>query len=199
MSRLAKLCLVMLVLIASTILLYAAASDNIFFTTLKLTPDNVVYDVEDGYELYFYKDGMTVEVATIFHDIKQSSENLADIIFNILPKEKFKVDSLRLEFKMLQPASALMLDNPESSQSLPFIYTRTDYDSSVALDFPDLASKTSETITINCWLNLLEIDPITKDNLILDISFSVHEESVLKIVKYGAHSAIELDIPFTAK
>ncbi len=187
------------VLVAITILLYIAASDKIFFVEQKLTPDDVVYDVKNGYEFYFYKDGTTVKAATIFHNIEQGGGNLARIIFRILPKDNFEVDSLRLEFKMLQPPSALILENPEGDSSLPFIYTRTDYDSSAVLYFPDLGPEGSETVTINFWLDLLEIDPSTPDKLMLDITFSMHEESILKIVRYNAQEAIQLDIPSIAQ
>lgn len=187
------------VLVAITILLYIAASDKIFFVEQKLTPDDVVYDVNNGYEFYFYKDGATVKVVTIFHNIEQGSGNLARIIFRILPKDNFEVDSLRLEFQMLQPPSALILENPEGDSSLPFIYTRTDYDSSAVFYFPDLGPEGSETVTINFWLDLLEIDPSTPDKLWLDITFSMHEESILKIVRYNAQGALQLDIPSIAR
>ncbi len=195
MNRAVKLGVIAFVLVAVTILLYTAASDSIFFVEQKLTPDNVVYDMENGYEFYFYKDGTAVKVATIFHNVEQGGGNLAPIIFQILPKDNYRVDSLHLEFKMLQPPSALLLENPEGGPSIPFSYTRTNYDSSVVLDFPDLGSQGSETITLNLWLDLLEIDPITPDKLILDITFSIHEESIFKIVRYNANAAIQLDVP----
>jgi len=194
MSWTVKLGVIAAVLVVLTILLYTAVSDNIFFVEQKLTPADVVYDVKNGYEFYFYKDGTTVKVATIFHNIEQGSENLAPIIFQLLPKDKYKVDSLHLELKMLQPSSALILENPEGGPSIPFIYTRTNYDSSVVLDFPDLGSQGSGTITLHLWLDLLEIDPTVPDQLILDIAFSMHEESILKIVRYNANAAIQLDI-----
>jgi hypothetical protein len=198
MSRAVKLGAIAFVLVAITILLYIAASDSIFFVEQNLTPDNVVYDVEDGYEFHFYKDGTAVKAATIFHNVEQGDGNLAPIIFQILPKDKYEVDSLHLEFKMLQPPSALIFENTEGDSSLPFIYTRTDYDSSVVFDFPDLGSQGSETITLNLWLDLLEIDPVTPDKLILDITFSMHEESILKIVRYNANGAIQLEVPSIA-
>ena len=204
MSRTVKLGFVTLAIVASAILLYVAASDNFFFVSLNLTSDNTVYDVRDGYEVYFYEYGNAdvdafLKVATVFYDIEQDSEDTAHITFKIAPKDKHKADSLHLEIKMLQPASALILENPETGQSPPFIYTRTDYDSYVALDFPDLDSKTSDTIIIDFWLNLLEIDPAAKDNLILGISFSIFEESVFKIIKYDARIAVNLYIPFIAQ
>jgi hypothetical protein len=195
MSRAVKLGAIAFVLIAVTILLYIAASDNIFFVEQNLNADKVVYDVKDGYEFHFYKDGTAVKVATIFHNVEQGDGDIAPIILKVLPRDKYKVDSLQLEFKMLEPPSALMFGNPEGDLSLPFSYTRTDYDSSVVFDFPDLGSQGAETITLNFWLDLLEIDPATPDKLILDITYSIHEKSILKIVRYSAHGAIQLKVP----
>jgi hypothetical protein len=96
---------------------------------------------------------------------------------------------------MLQPPSALIFENLEGEPSPTFVYTRTDYDSSVVLDFPDLDSQDSETVTLNFWLDLTEIDPVTVDKLVLDITFSMHEESILKIVGYNANIAIQLNVP----
>ena len=150
MKRSVKIGLLALVLIASAVLIYTAASDSIFFTTMKLTPDNTVIDLKGGgYELSFYMYGNSeaekkVKIATIFHDIKKSSDNLAHIIFKIIPEDNLKVDSLHLEFMPLQPTSAFMLENPENGQSNPFIYTRTDHSASVVLVFPNLGLRLRE-------------------------------------------------------
>lgn len=204
MKRSVKIGLLTLVLIVSAVLIYTAASDNIFFTTMKLTPDSAVTDLEgEGYELSFYMYGNAesekkVKIATIFHDIKESGDNLVHIIFEIIPEYNLEVDSLHLEFMNLQPTSAFMLENPESGQSNPFIYTRADHNTSVVLDFPKLNAEASETITINSWLDLSEMDTTTEDKLLVT-TFSIHEESVFKIVKYESNSAINLDIPSTAQ
>ena len=47
----------------------------------------------------------------------------------------------------------------------------------------------------NLWLDLLEIDTPTENNILATL-FSAHEESVFKIVKYYANSTIDVDIPF---
>jgi len=188
----------------SAALIYTAASDNIFFTTMRLAPDNMVTDLKgEGYELSFYMYGNAdsekkVKIATVFYNIQKSGEDLAHIIFKIIPEDSLKVDSLQLEFTMLQPTSALTLEDPDSGQSNPFIYTRTDHNTSVTLDFPKLDAETSETITIDSWLDLSEMDTITGDKLLVT-SFSMYEEGIFKIVKYEANSAINLAIPFTAQ
>jgi len=193
-----KFSLLALVLIVSAVLIYTAASNNIFFTTMKLSPDNMVIDLNgEGYELSFYMYGNSesekkVKIATIFHDIKKSSDNLANIIFKIIPEDNLKVDSIHLEFMPLQPTSAFMLENPENGQSNPFVYTRTDHSASVVIDFPNLYAGTSETITINSWLDLSEID--ATEDIGLVTSFSIYEESIFKVVKYESISAINLDI-----
>jgi len=203
MSRSVKLSLIAIVLIALAILSFFAASDTIFFTTMELRPDNSVTDLHgEGYELSFYMYGNAdserqVKIATLFHKVEKSGENLAHIVLKIIPEDCLKVDTLNLEFMMLQPTSALTLENPEDGQSIPYSYTRTDNNSSVKFDFPNLDTKTSETITIDFWLDLLEID--TTEDKPLVTSFSIYEESVFNIVKYYANSAIEVDIPFIAQ
>ncbi len=193
--------LLTLVLIVSAILIYSAVSDNIFFITMKLKPDNTVIDLQgDGYELSFFMYGNTesekkVNIATIFHDVKRISDNQAHIIFKLIPEDNFKVDTLHLEFMNFQPTSAFMLENPESGQSNPFVYTRNDYNTSIVLDFPKLDTGVSESITLNSWLDLSEIDTI-EDKLLVTI-FSIHEESTFKIVNYESDSAINLKIPST--
>lgn len=204
MKRSVKIGLLTLVLTVSAVLIYTATSDSIFFTTMKLASDNTVIDLKgDGYELSFYMYGNAesekkVKIATIFHDIKKGGNNLAHIILKIIPEDNLKIDSLHLEFMTLQPTSAFMLENPEGGQSNPFIYTRTDHNTSVVLDFLKLNAEASETITINSWVDLSEIDTTTEDKLLVT-SFSIHEESVFKIVKYESSSAINLDIPSTAQ
>jgi hypothetical protein len=103
---------------------------------------------------------------------------------------------VNLNARGFQPASALILENPETGQSLPFVYTRTDNALSVALDFPDLNLDYAEPITIDFWLDLLDIEPVAEDHLLLDIFFSVHDKSAFKIVKYASQFVIKLDIPF---
>ena len=112
------------------------------------------------------------------------------------PRDRFRVDQLHLEFQMLQPASALILENPETGQSPSFVYTHTNYDSYIALDFNDLETNNSDQISLDFWVDLVKIDPVVEDNMILSISFSMFEESVFKIIKYDAVIAVNLYIPF---
>ena len=70
-----------------------------------------------------------------------------------------------------------------------------DNNTSVVLDFPNLGTDASETVTINSWLDLTEID--ATEDIGLVTSFSIYEESVFKVVKYESISAINLNIPST--
>lgn len=200
MSRPEKLILIVIVLIALTILSFLAASDNFFFYTLNMTYGNVFEERNGSYELDFYTYGnadieSSLMVATVFYDIKQNSENIAQVTLRISPINRFKVYSMNLDAKGFQPASALLLENPETGQSLPFVYTRTDNALSVVLDFPDLNLDYAEPITIDFWLDLLDIEPVVEDQLILDIFFSVYDKSAFKIVKYVSQFVVKLDIP----
>jgi hypothetical protein len=171
---------------------------------MRLSSDDTVIDLNgEGFELSLYMYGNAaserkVKLATIFHDVQKSVGNLAHIVIKIIPEYGLNVDSLHLEFIPLQPASAFILENPDSGQSIPYIFKRVDQDSSVVLDFSKLNTGASEIITINSWLDLSQINTITEDRLLI-ITFSMYEESIFKIVKYEANSAINLAIPFTAQ
>lgn len=204
MSKSEKLSLTLIVLITLTILSFFAASDNFFFRTLDMTHANTFEERNGSYELDFYTYGNAdiksfFRVATVFYDIKQNSENIAHITLQISPINRFKVYSMNLDVKGFQPASGLILENPETGQSLPFAYTRTDNALSVSPDFPDLNLDYAESITIDFWLDLLDIEPVAEDHLILDAFFSVHDNSAFKIVKYVFQFSIKLDIPFIAQ
>ena len=198
MNRAVKLGAIAFVLIAVTVLLYTAASGSIFFVDQQLTPDTVVYTEKDGYVFPFYKDGTAVKVASVFHSVEPGDGNLAPILFQVIPRDGYQVDSLHLELRPLQPSSALLLENPEGDSSPPYDYTRTDHDSSVVLDFPALESRASETVSLNFWLDLSAIDPATPEQLLLDIALTMHEDSILKIISYNASVTIQLEIPSTA-
>jgi len=190
MSRAVKLGAVAFVLIAIAILLLASASDKIFFVNQQLTPDTVVYTEKDGYAFLFYKDGVAVKMATVLHSVGPADGNLVPILFQVIPRDKYQVDSLHLELSPLQPASALVLADPEGGTTPVYDYTRTDSGSTVILDFPDLGPQDPATITLNFWLDMSLLDPATPDKLLLDITFSMHEKSILKIVRYNAKIAI---------
>lgn len=194
MNRVVKLSIIKLFLVAIAVLLYAAASGDVFFVNQKLTPDDSVYIEEDGFAFHFYKDGTAVKVATAFHSVGAGDGNLAPVLFQMIPRDDYRVDSLRLAIRLLQPTSALLLENPETDSSLPYDYTRTDYDSEVILDFSGLDSQPSETINLDLWLDMAVIDPATPEQLLLDISFTIHEDSILKIVKYSGTITIQLEI-----
>lgn len=201
MSRSEKLSLTVTVLIALIILSFFAASDNFFFYTLNMTHADTFEERNSNYELDFYAYGnadikSSLIVATVHYEIKQNSENMAHVALQISPIDRFKVYSVNLNARGFQPASALILENPETGQSLPFVYTRTDNALSVALDFPDLNLDYAEPITIDFWLDLLDMEPVAEDHLLLDIFFSVHDKSAFKIVKYASQFVIKLDIPF---
>lgn len=201
MSRSVKLSLMVIALTALTILSFLAASDNFFFYTLDMTYADTFEERNSNYELDFYAYGnadikSSLIVATVHYEIKQNSENIAHVTLQISPIDRFKVYSMNLNARGFQPASALILENPETGQSLPFVYTRTDNALSVTLDFPDLNLDYTESIIIDFWLDLLDIEPVAEDHLFLDIFFSVHDKSAFKIVKYASQFAIKLDIPF---
>lgn len=201
MSRSVKLSLVAIVLITLTMLSFLAVSDNFFFYTLNMTYADTFEERNGSYELDFYAYGnadieSSLIVATVDYEIKQGSENIAHIKLQISPIDRFKVHSMNLDAKGFQPASALMLENPETGQSLPFVYARADNALSVALDFPDLNLDYAEPITIDFWLDLLDMELVAEDHLFLDISFSVYDKSAFKIVKYVSQFVIKLDIPF---
>ncbi|UCG54730.1 MAG: hypothetical protein JSV32_00475 [Dehalococcoidia bacterium] len=200
MKRPLKFSLVVSVLIISVALIFIALSDDVFFTAMKLKSDDAVTDLEgEGYELAFYMYGNSqserqVKIATVFHNVAGIGDNLAHITFRLIPEDNMKVDSLHLEFMMLQPTSAFMLENPYTGQSNTYVYTRTDKDTSVILDFRKLDTKASEMIIIDSWLDTVVLEDVTEDKLLV-ISFSIFEESIFRAVRYEAYTALNIKIP----
>jgi hypothetical protein len=195
MSRKLKLGSIALIVVAVAALLFIAASDRIYFLKTDLRSDDSVTHVESGYELYFHKDRTDLVVATAFHNVAPRQGNLTPIIFIMSPHDGYQIDSLRLEFEMFQPTSALKFDNPETGSSIPYDYTRTDYASWVVLDIPDLGAQGSENVSLIFWMDTPEIDPDFLEDLTLGIRFDMHEESLLKIATYSTDVAVNLDFP----
>lgn len=195
-NRFIKLGAIAVALIVVAVVLCAAASGSIFFVNQKLTPDDSVFLEEDGFAFHFYSDSKAVKVGTAFHSVGDVEDNLAPILFQMIPHEGYQLDSLRLSIKLLQPASALLLENPETGSLPPYDYTRTDFDNEIVLDFKNLDAQPSETVSLDLWLDMAAIDPATPEQLLLDISFTVHEDSILKIVKYNGSITIQLEVPF---
>jgi len=199
MSLTVKLGVVITLIVAGTIFIYTAVSDNVFFITQQLKHDDIVYDEGDRYTLHFFKDGKAINVAELSYAINKTSSSLATITFQISYKINYKMDSLSLRFKMLKPTSSLVLENTENYSPPPSINIPTYDNSSVIFNFLDLEGSEGsvfETFYTTFSLDLSEIDPTFTDKLILDISFSMHEQSIFKILKYTDQVAVQLFIPY---
>ncbi|MCK5577679.1 MAG: hypothetical protein KAI14_05115 [Dehalococcoidales bacterium] len=202
MSQRVKLGIIAVVLITIAVLSYVAVADNMFFVEQQLARNDSVLIEDERYNLHFFKDGNAdhenaIEVANISYNIYRDNGNTASITFQLSHKIAYKVDSLSLRFKMLQPPSALTLEDPEGYSSPPLIYTPADDDTSVIFNFSDPEGTMGSlygTINLDFSLNLQEIDPLFTDKLILDIAFSMHEGSIFKIVEQTARVAVQLDI-----
>jgi hypothetical protein len=197
MNRYIKLGAIAIVLAAIAVLLYIAVSSSLFFVDQRLIPNDAVYEEDDGYAFHFYKEGIasdekSVKMATFFHSIGAAEGDIAPVLFKVIPREGYKLDSLHLELNLLQPTSALMLEDPG------FDYQRNDHDSTIVLDFPGLDLEPSETVMLYFWLDLAVVSPTTPEQLLLDIALTMHETSILKIVKYSAGITIQLAVPSIA-
>ena len=198
MSLTVKLGVIITLVVAVTILIYTAVSDNVFFITQQLKHDDTVYDEGDRYTLHFFKDGKAINVAELSYAINKTSSNLATITFQISYKINYNMDSLSLRFKMLKPPSSLLLENTENYSPPPLINVPAHDNSSVIFNFLDLEGSEGsvfETFYTTFSLDLSEIDPTFTDKLILDISFSMHEQSIFKILKYTNQIAVQLYLP----
>ncbi len=202
MSVTIKLGVIITALAAAIILIYAAASDNVFFITQQLTHDDIVYDEGDKYTLYFFKDGKELEVAEISYAINKTSSNSATITFQISHKINYKMDSLALGFEMLKPPSALVIENIDNYSPPPLINTPIDDDSSVVFNFSDPKGSEGslfETFYLSFLLDISDMDPMFTDKLIMVINFSMHEQSIFKILKYTNQVSVQLYIPYNVQ
>ena len=187
-------------IVISVTLIFIAFSDHVFLTAMQLKSDAAVTDLEgEGYELAFYMYGNSqserkVKLATVFHNVEKVGNDLTHITIKLIPEDHMKVDSLNLEFMMLYPTSAFMLENPVTGQSNPYLITRTDHNTSVTLDFVKIDAEASETITVDSWLDIAILENVAEDKLLV-VSFSLYEESIFKAVQYKANTALNLHIP----
>jgi hypothetical protein len=201
MKRTTKLGVIVAALVVVIVLVYAAVSDNMFFVTQKLNRDDVVYQEGDRYALYFYKDGKKLEVVEISYAINKSGNNLAAITFQISNKIDYKLDSLALRFEMLQLPSALVLENMDSYSPPPLINIPDD-SSSIEFSFsgPEVSQGSLfETLYLDFSLDMSGLDPFFSDKLILVIGFSLHEQSIFKILRYTDQVSVQLYIPFNTQ
>ena len=198
MKRATKLGVITAALVAVIVLVYAAVSSNIFFVTQKLNRDDVVYQEGDRYALYFYKDGKKLEVVQISYAVNKSGDNLANINFQISSKIDYRLDLLNLRFEMLQTPSALALENMDS-YSLPPLINTPSGSSSIEFSFSDPKGSPGslfETLYLDFSLDMSALDPVFSDKLILVIGFSLHEQSIFKILRYSNQVSVQLYIPF---
>ncbi len=192
MNRTVQIGVIAFIVVVVGILIYAAASGSIFFANQELTPDTVVYVEEDGFAFPFYKDGTATKAVTVFHSVGEEDSGLVPVLFQVIPKEGYRIDSLYLEINPLQPASALLLEETD------YEYQRADSDSKVVLSFHDLDSQPSETITLDFQVDMSLLDASTPEELFLYIALTMHEDSVFKLVSYDADITINLVIPSAA-
>jgi len=195
MNRKVKLGSIAFVLAALIALLVIMASDRVFFMNLKLRADDTVYDVADGYELYFFKDKTELHVATLFHNVEPLEGDMIPVLVTLQHPGHYQIDSMKMEFDTVYPPSALKSENPWTGQPITFVHTRTDTESSATIDIPDLGAAGSDNVTFNFWLNPEEREPIGADELILKVTFTMHEESLLKIARYNGTIAVRMEMP----
>jgi len=178
------------------VLIFAAASDRIFFANQQLTPDTVVYTERDGFAFPFYKDSSNaVTVATVFHRVDQKQDGKLPVLFEVIPRRRYLLDTMHLELSPVIPPAAMLLENTGGGAPFPYEHRRTDTGSSVILDFPELDEYVPATISFTFWLDTAALDPTTPEKLTLDILFTTHEDSVFKLIKYSGKIAIQIAIP----
>ena len=196
MNRSAKLGLLAPVLIALAVLLYAAVSSGIFFTSLYLVV-NVEADSSGSQSFYMYINSHDsepdVKVATLTMSVERSGEDMAHVTLEITPQANYELDGFHYEIKSLASPPSLITDGSSSLN-----YSRTDGEMSVTLDFPDQGSGKGEAVAFEFWLDLSQTEPAAGGGLLM-ASLRLHEGSVFKIVSLKAYTTMVLSVPYSSQ
>ena len=175
--------------------MYVAASEHIFFSTARVLYEGTAEDEEElSFYAYWssYDSEYKLELATLFLYMYTADDNLVHVTLRIDPQEDYRLNSLTLEIGMILPVSAVILGDPQSEQPPDFDYVRTDRNGYVDLDFSAMDFKPGEAVNVDFWLDLSEVEPNIRQGTNLNVSFSLHESSVFKVLKYEADTLIDL-------
>jgi hypothetical protein len=88
----------------------------------------------------------------------------------------------------------LILEDPQSGQPPPLDYTRSDGDSSVILVFPHPGTAVAEAVNLDLWVDMSQLKT-APDSSMLITSMWLQENSVFKMVKLEAYSAMQMELP----
>lgn len=188
----ARIVIIVVALALIGVLVYTAVSDRIFYFNQQLTPDTVVYVEGDGFSFPFYYYSNTATAVSIFHRLGQVENGLVPVQIEVRPKDRFLVQKMQLEISPIEPSTALVLEN--GSSRIEYEYQRTDIGTSVILDFPELDRYDPAAISFTLWLDMTALDASTPDKLTMEISLTVYENSIFKLVKYDGWTAVQIDI-----
>ena len=201
MKTKAKVRLLLIIILTLTILICTAASDSVFFVRTQLDYDDTSYIEGDKYSLYFNKDGGSIRIVEITYGIENAGNNLARIEVQVSHRINYDMDSLDLVFELLNQPSAVVLENMDSYSPEPQLTIATGDYPYVKYSFPDPKGSEGsvyETSYLSFLLDLSDMDSSVTDKLILNVSFSIHEQSVFKVVKYANQTAVQLIIPYSS-
>ncbi len=201
-SRRVKTVFAAFVIIIAVVFVFMAASGSVFFGTAKAFYDDTIEDSGariEGMSFYKYWSSYDNEykrrLATLYLDEENITDDLVHVTINIFPQEKYRLDSFNLEIGIILPVSAVILDNPQDGTPPAFDYERTDRNAYVDLDFSGMEFRDGKAASVDFWLDLSEVEPNIRQGTNINVSFSLHELSVFKILKYEADMVIELDLP----
>lgn len=191
---------VVLFAIVLTALAAAAFSDHVFFATLALDQGEVVERQDGGTELpfYLYKDAWQkyqAQVATLYFNVESAGGNLVKATLELTPKQRYRLDSLNIEFYINKAFSAILMQDPQTGQDSRHDYVISGDDNRLVLNFPSFDTGPGEKAGINFWLDLSRIDAGNEGGPLL-FSFSIHENSVFKIARHVAEQhVLNLELP----
>jgi hypothetical protein len=167
----------------------------VFYFTQELKADSTVNIVGDGYEYYFYNVGNDNKAVTVYYDFERESQNLVHIVFNLIPKNHTRIDSLSLGFNDLLPSTALLLEDPSGNYTIPYSYAANYGDSAVTINFSNFNVSTNEQVKLELWIDTTQLNPNFNGQFVMSFATYSHEDSLFKIWRYHGQSAVQLSVP----
>ena len=192
MTKKWKLISVVVVAYLLMVLLFTALSDSIFYFTQQMKADSTVYLNEDRYEYYFHIHNDDKSIIVDF-DIEKISDDLAHITVNIHPKDNHKITSLVMSFDNIVPSEAFLYDDPSGNYENPFNREIGFGENNVVIKYPNMNTQIDQVIELEYWVDITKLAS-EDEKFSMSFTMYMHENSLLKIWRYYATSAVNLDI-----
>jgi hypothetical protein len=174
------------------VLLFTAFSGSVFYFTQQMKADSTVYINEDRFEYYFHIHNDDKAIVIDF-DSEKINSDLAHITVNIHPKDNHRISSLALSFENIIPVDAFLYDDPSGQYANLYNREVVYGEDNIVIKYPDMNSQFNQVIQLEYWVDTTKLDS-AYEKFTMSFTLYMHENSLLKIWRYYATSAVQLDM-----